>query len=370
MAIVHVNVPLSSIDIASLLTYTNYSVAPDGSSFRVFDDASNYVEFTGNGLSAITSGGDITGVTGTVTGVTFVEGGATQLDVSGASVSASQLFLYALSGNTTAAIQAFLSGDDTIYGSGANDLLHGYDGNDKIFGMAGADHLFGDLGSDTIIGGGGNDVLKGGAGNDVLKGGVGADKIYGQGGGDTMHGYGGNDVLKGLNGSDSIHGEAGADKELGGAGGDRLVGEAGNDTLLGGLGKDTIVGGFGNDVIKGQGGLDFLRGNNGHDRFVFDALSDSKPGANHDGIADFQQGIDHIVVGAIDADTSTSGVNDNFDFIGTSAFSHHAGELRYHILGGGHTIIAADVTGNGSADMTIELFTTVHLTAGDFFGAS
>lgn len=371
MAIVHVNVDLSTLDVSGLLDYMDYTLATDGTSFRVFDDATHYVEFTGTGLSATVIGGTVVGVSGTITGLTSVDGNpqVPQLDVSGANVSASDLFSLAVTGDTIGALKLFLAGNDTIYGSGANDLLHGYAGNDKILGYGGADHLFGDFGSDTLIGGGGNDVLKGGAGGDVLKGGTGADHVFGQGGGDTMHGYGGNDVLYGANGNDFIHGEAGADKEFGGAGGDRLVGEGGNDTLLGGLGKDTIVGGIGKDLIKGQGGADVMTGNGGHDTFFFGALSDSKPGPGHDQIVDFQQGIDHIALFAIDADTSTA-ANDSFDLIGTSTFGGHAGELRYHILAGGHTIIYADVNGDKTPDLMIELDSTVHLHGSDFFGAS
>lgn len=376
MATVHVNVDLSTIDISSLFTYTNFSPPTDGTSFRVFDNANNYVEFTGTGLGVLTSGGAITGVTGTVTGITFVDHGATQLDVSGASVSAPDLLLLAFQGKTTEAIQLFLTGDDTIFGSGAGDLLHGYDGNDKIIGRGGADKLFGDIGNDVLIGnggddklqgGGGNDVLKGGPGNDTMSGDAGNDILKGQGGDDILHGRAGADVLLGLAGDDILKGEAGNDKAIGGGGSDRILGGGGNDTLLGGNVSDYLLGGAGNDVLKGQAGSDFLTGNRGRDTFAFENLSDSRPGIGHDHINDFQQAQhDHISVHGIDADTTAAG-NQDFSFIGTDPFSGQAGELRYSILANGHTIIAANVNDDKSADFTIELNSAVTLVGGDFF---
>ena len=189
----------------------------------------------------------------------------------------------------------------------------------------------------------------------------------GFGGNDIQRGGGGSDLLKGLGGDDTLKGEAGTDKILGGRGDDRILGNAGNDTLLGGNGRDNLLGGVGNDIIKGQAGSDFLTGNGGHDRFIFEDLSDSEPGAGHDHIVDFRQAQNDLInVHLLDADTLTGG-NQDFSFIGTDPFSGTPGELRYAIQANHHTIIAANVDNDKKADFTIELNTEVNLVGGDFF---
>lgn len=57
---------------------------------------------------------------------------------------------------------------------------------------------------------------------------------------------------------------------------------------------------------------------------------------------------DVIDLRSIDADTGRSG-NNAFTFIGKSAFSGEAGELRYS-----GTIISGDVNGDGRADFEID----------------
>jgi Ca2+-binding RTX toxin-like protein len=61
-------------------------------------------------------------------------------------------------------------GDDTIYGSAANDTLDGGPGDDLIYGQDG------------------NDLLLGGAGNDSLRGNQGADTLNGESGDDDLAG--------------------------------------------------------------------------------------------------------------------------------------------------------------------------------------
>ena len=81
-------------------------------------------------------------------------------------------------------------------------------------------------------------------------------------------------------------------------------------------------------------------------------------------IADFAPGTDKIDVSGIDAIAATA-ANDAFTFIGSAAFSHQAGQLRFETVGG-QTSIHADIDGDGFADMQIMLQTAVALTAGDF----
>ncbi len=81
-------------------------------------------------------------------------------------------------------------------------------------------------------------------------------------------------------------------------------------------------------MLRGGAGKDTLTGGIGGDRFVFAATGDSVTGANADRITDFSraQG-DRIDLSAIDANTGAAG-NQAFTFIGSGAFTHHAGQLR------------------------------------------
>jgi Ca2+-binding RTX toxin-like protein len=66
-------------------------------------------------------------------------------------------------------------GDDTVYGSSADDTIDGRGGNDLIYGEGGNDHLDGGTGNDTVFGGSGNDTLVQSGGDDELDGGSGDD---------------------------------------------------------------------------------------------------------------------------------------------------------------------------------------------------
>jgi Ca2+-binding RTX toxin-like protein len=167
-----------------------------------------------------------------------------------------------------------------------------------------------------------------------------------------------------LDGGDVFDGHAGRQASVHGG--------LGNDQMTGGNGGDQLFGDEGDDVLQAGGGYDWLEGGAGADTFVFTALSDSaayslrSDGAKTmpDQIADFTKGSDRIDLGAIDAIAGT-GSNDAFAFIGSAAFSHQAGQLRFETAGG-LTTIFADVDGDGSADMQIVLATPVALTAADF----
>jgi autotransporter-associated beta strand protein len=121
----------------------------------------------------------------------------------------------------------------------------------------------------------------------------------------------------------------------------KVFGEAGNDSLKGGAGKDFITGGTGKDLLTGGANKDI---------FDFNAIKETVKGSNRDRITDFShnQG-DKIDLSGIDANTHKSG-NNAFHFIGTHAFSHHEGELRYssHVLQG-------DINGDGNADFEINV---------------
>ena len=145
-----------------------------------------------------------------------------------------------------------------------------------------------------------------------------------------------------------------------------LTGNAGNNHLSGLGGKDTIGGGNGNDTIAGGLGSDLLTGGTGADTFVFNSMTDSKLAAkSRDVIKDFStaQG-DKVDVSAIDANSVTAG-SQEFSFIGTSGFTHHAGELRYATVKG-NALVYGDVDGNGTADFSMQLLHVASLHASDF----
>ena len=202
-------------------------------------------------------------------------------------------------------------------------------------------------------------------------------------------GQAGTDVLRGAAGADHLDGGDGIDFAMysessvavtvnlatgtgsgGNAQGDTLVsiegvyGGSGGDTLIGDAGANTLVGNGGNDVIQGGAGRDSMTGNDGADRFVYVATGDSTVAAA-DRITDFShaQG-DRLDLGQIDANAAVAG-NQAFSFIGSAAFTHHAGELRF-ASAGGVTVVSGDVNGDGNADFSIALTGTLVLVAADF----
>ena len=88
-------------------------------------------------------------------------------------------------------------------------------------------------------------------------------------------------------------------------------------------------------------------------------------GANADRITDFShaQG-DRIDLSGIDASSGAAG-NQAFRFLGTGAYTHHAGELHYY-YSGTDTVVSGDVNGDGASDFSIVLSGHLGLAAGDF----
>lgn len=189
------------------------------------------------------------------------------------------------------------------------------------------------------------DVMAGTANRDFLVGLDGADRLTGGGEDDGLDGGEGNDVL------------------AGGLGGDALVGGAGNDQLLGGDGNDMLVGGGDRDRQEGGAGADIFRFETTGESGGYVLRSDGKQ-LKPDVIVDFTQGLDRIDLSAIDAIAGPGG-NDAFYFIGESAFSNQAGQLRA-VAANGVTSIFGDIDGNGSADLHIMLLGTFALFSPDF----
>lgn len=142
-------------------------------------------------------------------------------------------------------------------------------------------------------------------------------------------------------------------------------GRDGNDTLIGDWGGD------GRDTLAGGTGRNRLWDGEGRDLFDFNALSHSRPkSSERDLIMDFERGRDDIDLSTIDANTWKSG-NQAFVFIGTEKFHFAPVEVRYslHDLPGAEndrTRVAADINGDGKADLQIYLIGLHALSKGDF----
>ncbi len=300
-------------------------------------------------------------------------------------------------------------GNDTITGTNFNDTLDGGFSQDSIVAGDGNDAIFESPGDDFVDGGDGVDILyfldyngaitvnlntttaqntgpsgtnvilnienlTTGTGNDVLTGTTGANLITSSSGSDRIFGLGGDDTLSASGGNDLVVGGGGADTIIGGTGLDTLDGGTGNDSLFGYAGNDVVRGGTGADLISGGGGRDIMNGgtfsggvfvpDGEADTFYFATVDESFSGTGtRDIIRDFEPGIDQIDLSAIDA--IPGGANDAFTFIGTTAFSGTAGEVRL-ASAGAFTIVQADVDGDGIADFDLRLDGAPSLTAADF----
>jgi Ca2+-binding RTX toxin-like protein len=141
----------------------------------------------------------------------------------------------------------------------------------------------------------------------------------------------------------------------------------GKFNIRGGRGNDTITGGGQADQIWGGLGADTLRGGGGRDAFEYLSVAESTA-QSRDTILDFTQG-DRINLVAIDADGNAANGNGAFSFIGASAFTGTAGQLRATQIQGNDWLIEADTNGDGNADLVIGLTTTDAdpITAADFW---
>jgi serralysin len=195
---------------------------------------------------------------------------------------------------------------------------------------------------------------------------IGTDTLSGI---ENIIGSQGNDMITLNTGSNVIDGQGGDDTLAGGDSADRLSGGSGNDMLLGGAGNDTLLGGLGSDTLNGGANTDTLTGGFGEaDTFVFTSTADTgNTAATRDRITDFEEaGGDKIDVSAIDVNTATALVNDNFTFLSTAGAAFTAaGQLRY-VQAGGLTILEGNVNANLGADFQIELTGTHTLAASNF----
>ncbi len=131
----------------------------NATAIEFFDNPSNKTVIAGTGFRFQTNGaGEVVDVIGgTATSITLTALGVKALSVTGLLMSAAGFADKLFAGQSTAAFNTIIAGNDHITGSGLNDQIVGWTGND------------------TLVGGAGNDVLFGEAGRDVLQGGVGSD---------------------------------------------------------------------------------------------------------------------------------------------------------------------------------------------------
>lgn len=272
------------------------------------------------------------------------------------------------------------SGSDTILGTtlvSIEDIgtVMGTNGADTIYAWANstATTLYGRDGNDTLITGNGNDTLNGGTGADTLQGGAGNDEYYVDNLGDsTVESAGGGidavtTMISWTLASDierlTLDYYAGAIDGTGNGLANVLNGNNSANVLNGAGGDDTVNSLDGDDVLIGGAGRDDLIGGSGADRYVFD--DGDMAGINWstaDRIFGFSSAAgDRIDLSGIDA--IAGGADDAFTFIGTTAFSGVAGQLRYDTGG----VIYGDLNGDGLADFAIGFNTAVSLTGTDFF---
>ncbi|MES1199533.1 MAG: M10 family metallopeptidase [Pseudomonadota bacterium] len=260
--------------------------------------------------------------------------------------------------NLTLAGTALIGG-----GNGLNNVIVGNSLGNTLSGGLGNDQLNGATGADTMSGGAGDDsYLVENAGDVVIENsGEGSDTMYAF---ITISALAANvEKLNLMPAGGAINGTANElDNRLNGNDFDNVL------TALGGA--DVIQGLGGNDHIIGGAGLDNIFGGTGNDVFVYQSTSDSGvTGSTRDLINDFTQSQDQIDLSAIDA--ISGGGDDAFSFIGTGAFTHVAGQLRFEFIdpagtANDYTIISMDVTGDGIADSQIALRSIITLTGADF----
>ena len=294
----------------------------------------------------------------------------------------------------------------TIGGSGRRTDYNGIEafivttgsGNDTLVTGSGNDQLRPGTGTDAVVAGAGDDlILFGGAltSADSIDGGAGIDTVILQGNYAGSLGLGANvvqiEIITILGGSDTSLGEpgtnrydyvlrssdsnfaAGVQARIDGSAlllGEDLAFDGSAETnasfiLTGGKGSDLLQGGAQADFIQGNFGADSLVGGGGADTFRYLAVTESYSVAK-DRIFDFTPGTDKIDLGAIDASRAIAG-DQAFTWIGSSAFSKSAGQLRA-VQQGSEWVVEGDINGDGYADLIIAVTVPgpAPLSPGDF----
>ncbi|RYE52217.1 MAG: hypothetical protein EOP18_11105, partial [Rhizobiaceae bacterium] len=140
---------------------------------------------------------------------------------------------------------------------------------------------------------------------------------------------------------------------------DIIQGAEGDDTLAGYGGNDKINSLDGDDNILGGKGMDTLTGGLGADRFLFNAVGESKVGTP-DTITDFSQ----VQGDLIDISNLAS---EKFSFLGEDGVMTGLGpEVAFVRPGDGFTYVYISTTGDGTPEMEIALTGDIDLKEQDF----
>lgn len=238
-------------------------------------------------------------------------------------------------------------------------LIQGTWRGETLRGTANADLIYGHGGNDTLYGGDGDDLLSGGSGIDSLYGGTGNDQYYVDNIADRVFESAGQGTDRVLASVDYILGY-GVSVELlttsltagfapitlvGNNLANRIFGNAGANILVGQGGADSLHGLGGNDVLEGGAGSDVLSGGAGADEFIFGSFGLDPPETG-DRITDFTSGVDHLYL--------RYDLAEDFDWIGSAAFSGVAGQARF--AGG---LFQIDHNGDGVADFAVAITGTL-----------
>jgi Ca2+-binding RTX toxin-like protein len=286
---------------------------------------------------------------GTITGVTYTQGGATVVKWTGLSMSMTQIFQFLVNNNPAGLSAYALRANDQITGSNKNDILAGFNGNDTIKGGLGRDELNGGLGKDKLNGGAGNDKVIGGAG-DTMDGGAGVDTVrydttrqlnistaqllsatgtrFSDGaliknverfelitgnqadvltinsrvsGANLFSAGGGNDRVEATLtdvGAVTLHHFTSQPSTLQFNGGNLQISNVESFWITAGAAADDLEGGVGNDRLNGAGGNDYLSDSNGYDDPTADA--DVLDGGDGDDMIWGNNGTDTLQGGAGD----------------------------------------------------------------------
>jgi Ca2+-binding RTX toxin-like protein len=177
------------------------------------------------------------------------------------------------------------------------------------------------------------------------------NRILGSVGRDFVQGYGGRDVILGRGGDDQI---------FGGNGPDVLFGGVGDDELYDFHGRNEFSGGPGDDLLQtGSTARDRFTGGEGADRFVWQTPA-SAGLALPDIVADFEPGVDTLVLEYIDAHPGRPG-DQAFAYIGVRPFSGRGPEVRYE-----DGVVSGTVGRSSDADFRIILADAPAITVDDF----
>ncbi len=193
--------------------------------------------------------------------------------------------------------------------------------------------------------------------NPVIQGGTGPQMLIGLSGDDQITAGPAKTVIQAGPGNDTIQAGAGADTIYAGSGHDTIFGGSGGMTLIGGSGAMTVHPGTGQAIMAAGEGVDSFVFAPGHTGGMTLATADviQKFHANPSNTIDLS---------AFDALLPAGGPA-HLSFIGTAAFDHQPGEVRYAVTTTGVRVFG-DVNGDGLADFTLTLTKLTSIAAQDF----